>query len=228
MLQADTYVFNVTPFVDYLPKIVTVCAPENIRYDVEWAAREWNSAIKQYSSIVGEPWLNEPAIHVVETNCFAKIHLTQTPVSPTEYGRVELALNRTTFRIEGLNVFVWNTTDRGLFRAILIHELGHALGAPDIYVYGSNSKKPIMAHVLTSIPEKIEITFIDVYLIHMTKVKRLECLGTRCSAYSVRLPNDPLSQTLAMLAPPLTAGVLTYLLPLLAPLVRRWYTRAVG
>jgi len=228
MLQSDIYVFNVTPFVDYLPKTITVCVPENIREDVERAARQWSSAIKQYSSIAGEPWLNELTINIVETNCFAKIHLTQTPVSSTEYGRVELVLNRTTFRIEGLNIYVWNTTDRRLFQAILIHELGHALGAPDIYVYGSNSKKPLMEYVLTSAPEKTEITFVDVYLLHMVRVKRLECLGTRCSAYAVRMPNDPLSQTLFIIIPSLATGLLTYLLPALVPLIRRWYIHVEG
>lgn len=180
--------------VDYVPNPLTICVPDNLRDDAEWAAKTWNDAVAFHRTLFGLAELDDVRLEVVNNGCFIQvITFNQNPWNASqEGGWFSLNVNRTTYRILGGIIGVWNTSDVSVRRAILLHEFGHALGAMDMTLVGNTFKKPIMTYIDPANPQT-EVTFLDVYNLWLQRAMRNRC-HIKCPSYYVMASNHPTPQ----------------------------------
>jgi len=210
----EEYVISPGLIVDYIPRPVTVCVQDEILGHALWAASKWNEAVKSYSTLNPRTRINglEIIVNPSASECFARLELTDTPPSRIEYGGFTLDLDRSTYRIRGALIYIWKELlgDERLFRAVLLHEFGHLLGAPDLYPVKTfpYTGRPLMFYVINRENPVTDITPADIYFLAFTWDTRVYCDGTSCGTFSVRMVNDPTTY-LTWVVPPMAAVLLT-------------------
>jgi len=204
--------------IDYIPRPVTVCVQEEILGHALWAAGKWNEAVKSYSTLNPRTRINglEIIVNPSTSECFARLELTDTPPSQLEYGGFTLDIDPSTYRIRGAVIYIWRDLlgDERLFRAVLLHEFGHLLGAPDIYPVKTSpyTRRPLMFFVINSKSPVTDITPADIYALAFTWDTRVYCDGRwGCGAFSFRIVNDPMAYLIGAVPPSAAVLLMTYL-----------------
>lgn len=200
-LTSKTLILTDITSIDYIPPKLTICRPEGeLGEDIEWAVAKWREAIESAVKAYGWRELIGIDIEIVESGCFLRIETVQQPMrqGTLEAGAFILNFDRDTFRLEGGIMYLTTVDDRDTRRAVILHELGHALGLPDLDTFPPGKPlgpTPIMYSTLDPQNPPNGITFADIYLLRFIHFARKYCDIT-CPAYTVKIPPDPLFASL--------------------------------
>ncbi len=207
--SSETYVIELKINIDFIPNRILVCAPEEVQEDARWAASKWNEALETFSNVFRE--LKGIYIEVVKDGCFANINFSERAIKSPELGGFNLAFDKETFRLKGANISIASSIvdNRALLRSVLLHEFGHLLGASDLTPLGNGKERYLMLYRMDETRPILDITFADVYLVWLSRVKRVEC-DISCPAYALRIPNYTLENLAAsIIVPAVLASIVT-------------------
>lgn len=196
--------------VEDFPATVRICPEEPLEEDVAWAVEEWNRAFKAYDTPL--------RMEVAADDCLARVKPTYTPLGGEFGGQMDWvpregvnvsALNpeEVSFRMFEIQITVWAVEDRTLRRAIILHELGHAILLGHIEGYKGPGPRPVMSAEMSARNPTAKVTDMDAYYARFRHSPFCKTYG--CGKIHIRMVNPVYASTIATLTSAGIAGVLT-------------------
>jgi hypothetical protein len=188
------------------PNVFRVCPEKALEEDLTWAVDEWNRALKHYDVPV--------RMEVVDHDCIIRVKPSDKPLAGEFGGAVEISPKEGVNTSEPIRfsmfkeilVTVWVADDPSLRRAIILHELGHALLLGHILDYKGPGPRPVMAVELDVNNPTTYVTEMDAYLAWLT---HSFCRQKACGLMYVKMPNPVAASAIASAASATLAVVLT-------------------